>query len=266
VDVPIRYASFDLGSMTVGLRRDRRLLDPGDEQLLTALATQCGPSLQVVQLVRDLRRGRDRLVDERDAERARIRRDLHDGLGPVLAGVALGIEAAARAPTRSADLLTRLSDDVHAGLADVRRLVDDLRPPELDGGLVPALHRYAAEVTVRSGGALIVQIDAHTCSMRLPERVEVAGYRIALEAATNVVRHADATTCRIRVEADHEAMRLEVRDNGHGMPANAAAGIGIESMRRRAGELGGTCTVSSRANGTMVAAILPLDHTTEGLR
>ncbi len=233
-------------------------MDPADERLLSDFAAQCGPAVQGVLLVRDLRRSRDSILDERDAERARIRRDLHDGLGPVLAGVALGIEAAARAPDRSAGLLTQLSGDVHAGLADVRRIVDDLRPTELDIGFLPAVRRFAAAVAVRSGGSLQVDVDAPTAPTRLPERVEVAGYRIVTEAVTNVVRHAQATHCQvgIRIEPD---LCVQVRDNGRGVPAGATTGIGRESMLRRATDLGGNCTITRPPEGgTLVSVLLPL--------
>lgn len=214
--------------------------------------------MRAVLLVREVRRSRDHVVDERDAERARIRQDLHDGLGPVLAGVALGIEAAARAPARSADLLAQLGADVHAGLDDVRRIVADLRPAELDDGLVPALRRFAAGIVDRSGGDLLVEIDAPTAFLPLPEQVEVVGYKIALEALTNVVRHSGAARCCIRIVPGQD-LRVEVRDDGHGVPSTSTPGIGGESMARRAMELGGTCTITGRPEGgKVVLAVLPL--------
>ncbi|HEY5116873.1 MAG TPA: GAF domain-containing sensor histidine kinase [Nakamurella sp.] len=258
VSVPVRHAGQQVGTLTVGLRRGRRLLDPADERLLHDFAAQCGPAVQGVVLVRELRRSRDSVVDERDAERARIRRDLHDGLGPVLAGVALGIEAAARAPDRSAGLLTQLSGDVHTGLADVRRIVDDLRPTELDIGFLPAVRRFTAAVADRSGGSLQVEVDAPGGPVRLPERVEVAGYRIVTEAVTNVVRHAQATHCQVGVRIGPD-LCVQIRDNGRGVPAGAVAGIGRESMLRRATDLGGSCTITpAPGGGTLVSVLLPL--------
>jgi signal transduction histidine kinase len=257
--LPIRRAGTEIGSVTVGLRPGRRHLDEAGERLLGDFVTQAGPAVHAVLLVRELRRSRDHVVDERDAERARIRRDLHDGLGPVLAGVALGIEAAVRAPQRSTELLGRLDTEVRAGLADVRRIVADLRPVELEYGLIPALRRFAADVTTRSGGELLVEVDAPTMPLRLPEHVEVAGYRIAREAVTNVVRHAGAAHCCVVVSAGPDELSLEVRDDGCGLPAAPVPGIGRESMARRAAETGGTCTTASRPDGgTSVLVVLPL--------
>jgi signal transduction histidine kinase len=136
--------------------------------------------------------------------------------------------------------------------------VADLRPSELDGGLVPALRRFAAAVTERSGGTLLVELDAPTVPLRLPDRVEVTTYRITTEAVTNVVRHAEAARCCIRVVVGR-TLRLEVVDDGRGMPPSPVPGIGCESMVRRAAELGGTCSVTSRPDGgTTVLAELPL--------
>lgn len=141
-------------------------------------------------------------------------------------------------------------------LADIRRLVYDLRPPALDQlGLVSALRDYAA----RQGAAgLQVSIDALEPLPPLPAAVEVAAYRITLEALSNVVRHAQAQHCRIQLRVNG-GLHLEIADDGRGLAPEQRHGVGITAMRERAKELGGHCTVSAGSSGgTLVRAWLPV--------
>jgi two-component system NarL family sensor kinase len=220
-----------------------------------------------VRLTHDLRRSRDALAVARDEERHRIRRDLHDGLGPTLAGVALGIGAARRsvaaAAPDTAELLGHLEAEVRESLHDVKRLVADLRPTTLEQlGLVEALRQYAETVTRRSQGTLKVQVDGSPLPA-LSTDVEIAAYRIVLEAVTNTTRHARAGQCLIRVSAADGQLRLAVHDDGVGLHATPhRAGLGLRSMAERATELGGSCTVGAAATGgTLVTALLPLTRT-----
>jgi len=209
----------------------------------------------------ELQRARERLVAAREEERRRLRRDLHDGLGPALAGAALKVEAAENLLETDAETASGLLDDARAeiqdAVADVRRLVYALRPPALDElGLVGALREQAERLEV--GERVRVEVDAPEGLDSLPAAVEVAAYRIALEAMTNVARHAQAHACVVRISVNG-ALELEISDDGHGLPTDYRAGVGISSMRERAEELGGTCGVEQvDGHGTRVLACLPL--------
>ncbi|MGK5685191.1 sensor histidine kinase [Actinoplanes sp. URMC 104] len=266
VDLPLTHAGTGVGTLSVGPPSSRARLDPADEQLLHVFAEQIGPAAYGVRLTHDLRRSRDRTVRARDSERHRIRRDLHDGLGPTLAGVALGLGAARRAATTAAsrDLLGTLEAEVRDSLEDVKRLVADLHPTALDLGLVAALHGYADTVTIRSEGALHVRVDAPD-RLAAPAHVELVAYRIALEAVTNVARHARAADCTVCLSVVDDALLLEVRDDGVGIPDPPAPGVGLRSMAERAAEVGGTAVVTPGAGGgTVVRACLPLPRSGGG--
>jgi signal transduction histidine kinase len=261
VDLPLLHAGTRVGTLSVGPPRGRARLDPEDEQLLDSFVHQIGPAAYGVRLTHDLRRSRDSLARARDEERHRIRRDLHDGLGPTLAGIALGLGAARRAATTAADrdLLGSLEAEVKASLDDVKRLVADLHPTALEQvGLIAALHGYADTVTVRSDGGLHVAVDTPD-RLELPPEVEVAAYRIALEAITNVARHARASRCTVSMRMARDDLLITVRDNGVGISPPRTPGIGLPSITERARELGGSATVDNgHTGGTVVQAHLPL--------
>ena len=270
VDLPLRHGGRDVGTLTVGLRDRQRFLDPADERLLTGFAQQAGAAADVVRLARDLRRSRDQLAVAQEEERHRIRRDLHDGLGPTLAGVALGLDAVRRAvldpEPETAALLSAMEAEVKGSLNDVRQLVADLRPTTLDDlGLGESLRQYAEAVTSRSGGRLVVRTDLAGLPP-LPPAVEIAAYRIVLEAVTNVTRHAAASTCTVVAEAHGASLRLSVTDDGcglphEGLPRDSSAGLGVRSMAERAAEVGGRCVIETASGGgTLVTATLPLEQ------
>lgn len=212
----------------------------------------------------ELRRARASLVEAREEERRRLRRDLHDGLGPALAGAALKVEAAenllARDPATAADLLEDARSEIQAAVADVRRLVYALRPPALDElGLVGAVREQADRLSV--GDHPHVDVEASEELEQLPAAVEVAAFGIALEAMTNAARHADANRCLVRI-ALAGGLELEVSDDGCGLPSDYRAGVGMASMRERAEELGGTCEIERvDERGTRVRAWLPVGST-----
>jgi len=222
-----------------------------------------------VRLTADLRRARERLVMAREEERRRLRRDLHDGLGPQLASQALTIDAARslmeRDPQAADRLLVDLKLQSQAAVADVRRLVDGLRPPSLDDlGLVGAL-RAAASTPAHTG--LDVEIAAARPLPPLPAAVEVAAFRIVQEAITNVVRHANAKHVWISLEQTEGVRRelsIEVLDDGRGFEESASSGtesgVGLTSMRGRADELGGRVIFDSKPSGARVRAWLPLSE------
>ncbi len=258
---PLSYQGEALGRLDVASRADGESLIAGDRRLLSDIALQAGPAVHAMQLTAELQRSRIQLVTAREEERRRLRRDLHDGLGPQLAGLSMKIDAARnqlRSNPEVADrLLTQYKEECQGALADLRRLVYGLRPPALDQlGLVSALNEYVAAHDEM--GPLIVQIDAPASLPPLPAAVEVAAYRIALEALTNVAHHAGATTCRIELRAE-DALYLTISDDGIGIAPGVRQGVGLTSMCERAIELGGSCEVVSReTGGTHVSVHLPL--------
>jgi two-component system, NarL family, sensor kinase len=263
VRFPLVYQGEVVGQLTVGPRAPGEALAAADLQLLEDLAGQVGVAVHAVRLTADLQRSRQRLVSAREEERRRLRRDLHDGLGSALAGLALQVGTARAVlgsdPTGADAQLARLECGIQALLVDIRRLVYALRPPALDElGLVGALRQQAATFATAPDAPLQVQVDAADELPPLPAAVEVAAYRIATEAITNVSRHAHARTCTIRLVLDGN-LQLEVRDDGAGLPTGYKTGIGLASMRERAAELGGSCTIQpGPAGGTRVLARFPL--------
>ena len=202
------------------------------------------------------------LVIRREQERWRLCRELHDGLGPTLAGLGLSLGNAQALSAGQPDLhelLGRLIMETQRAMTDLRRIVYGLRPSALDElGLAGALH-YQAERFRYQTPTLAISLDAPTKGLAdLPPEVEMACYRIVTEALANVARHADATRCAVRIHLDH-GIHVDVRDNGTGLPAHWVDGVGIASMRQRVSELGGELVIEpSRPRGTRVAARLPV--------
>ena len=207
---------------------------------------------------------RRRLVVAREEERRRLRRDLHDGIGPMLAAMTLKVDLARDVvrtdPTAAEAALASLKDDTQAAVAEVRRLTRDLRPPSLDElGVADAIRQRAVELAGGADDARVeISVTVDGPLPRLDAAVEAAAYRIALEAMTNVVRHAGARNCRVRL-AGNGALVVEVADDGAGFAAGRGAGVGMTSMRERCAELGGSLTVERTADGwTKVRAVLPV--------
>lgn len=261
--VPLVFRGAQVGSLVVAPRSPRDPFRPADLRLLDDLGRQLGVTAHATRLAVALQRSREGLVTAREEERRRIRRDLHDGLGPALAGVALGLDAVARLaadePDRASTLAGQLKAEVQGSLADVRRLVEDLRPPALDQlGLVGAVRQQARLLTERDPG-LEVGVDA-TGVQDLPAATEVAAYRIATEALRNVSQHASARHCRVCLSLNGSGiLRVEIEDDGVGLSTDRRAGVGLTAMRERAAELGGTCEIEATAlGGTRVTASLPV--------
>ena len=202
------------------------------------------------------------LVTMREEERRRLRRDLHDGLGPTLAGLTLGLDTAralSLGQPELHELLGRLKAETQRAVTDVRRVVYGLRPPALDElGLAGALYEEIMRLQCQAP-ALQVTVEAVGTGLAdLPAAVEVACYRIVTEALTNVARHARATRCVVRIGLDH-GLDVEVCDDGVGLPEGWRTGVGIASMRERVAELGGDLVIEpSLPRGTRIAACLPM--------
>ena len=265
----VSYQGEPIGELLLGPRGAGEAFSSADRRLLDDLARQAGVAVHAVRLTADLQRSRQRLVTAREEERRRLRRDLHDGLGPELASMTLQAEAArdclTEMPARTDALLAELIGQLQAATAEIRRLVYELRPPALDDlGLVAALRTLAARYDQGSPPGLRITVEAPDVPSPLPAAVEVAAYRICQEALTNVVRHAGARHCTLQLvlaEADGRSGTLvvEIRDDGRGLAADRRAGVGLASMRERAAELGGRCRIEPvPTGGTRVLATLPL--------
>jgi signal transduction histidine kinase len=258
------YQAETVGQLLLAARSPGEAFNPTERRLLDNLARQAGIAARAVRLTADLQRSRERLVTAREEERRRLRRDLHDGLGPQLASLTLKLETARNrlAHDPVADrLLADLTERTQAAVADVRRLVYALRPPTLDEfGLLTALREGAAQYPQQGPNGVRITVEAPACLPPLPAAVEVAAYRIVQEALANVVRHAGARTCVVRVALDELSGRLsvDVQDDGCGLRPARGTGVGLSSMRERAEELGGSFAIASApGGGTRVRAVLP---------
>ena len=260
--LPLAYGTETVGRLVTGHRSPGEEFSTSDRKLLEDLARQVGVAAHAVRLATDLQRSRERLVVSREEERRRLRRDLHDGVGPQLAALTLKLETARNRLSHdpeAQELLSDLAERARAAVADIRRAVHALRPPALDElGLVPALREVAAQYRHKG---LSIDLDAPHNLPSLPAAVEVACYRITQEALTNVVRHAGARSCSVLLALEEGArtVRVEITDDGRGLSSERkGVGVGLSSMRERAEELGGTCTIDSLdGSGTRVSARLP---------
>jgi signal transduction histidine kinase len=263
--VPLTAYGTDVGELRFAT--PDRALSASEERLVHDLARQLGATLHARALARDLQHAREKLVLAREEERRRLRRDLHDGIGPALAGLTLKAETARALLPRGADAaaaqLDDLSDEIRATVVDVRRVVEGLRPPALDElGLEGACRQAVDRLTRGSGVRPTVRVDGALAG--LPAAVEVAAFRIVLEAVTNVVRHADARTCCVVLAVDDDGLGITVEDDGRGLLDGPAPGNGLDTMRERAEELGGTFTVAATSGGVVVRATLPTGASARG--
>jgi two-component system NarL family sensor kinase len=259
VVLPLTYGTETVGRFVLAPRAPGEPFTASDLRLLEDLARQVGVAAYAVRLTADLQRSRERLVATREEERRRLRRDLHDGLGPQLATFTLKLDAArnllASEPEAAGSLLLELKTQTQDTISGIRRLAYALRPPALDElGLVSALREQASTY----GPAFSVEAPEEL--PLLPAAVEVAAYRIAVEAMTNTARHAHARVCRVRIKPSGQELELEVCDDGAGLPDGCRLGVGLSSMRERAAEIGGTCEIEAvPTGGTRVLAKLPLE-------
>jgi signal transduction histidine kinase len=256
--VPLLHHHTDVGELALAVPAEG--LGARGEHLLADLSRHAAAAAHAVALQRAVQRSREEVVMAREEERRRLRNDLHDDLGPGLAATALQIENATEIvpedPRRAIGVLERASQYLRTSVADVRRIVDDLRPPALDElGLVQAVREHAARL---EEGGLRVTVAARGNLEALPAAAEVATYRIVAEAMTNVARHAGASRLDIVLDGLRDGVRITVVDDGNGLPDDVALGVGLRSMHQRAAELGGHCLVRGRpGSGTTVTAMIP---------
>jgi signal transduction histidine kinase len=255
---PLVHEGTIEGYLLAAPRSGEDRFDGRDRRLLSDIARHAGVAVHAELLARDLITSRQRLVTAREEERRRIRRDLHDGLGPVLTAVGLNIDAARvrlEDPTGvAAGHLDDAREATTPALADVRRLVYGLRPPALDNhDLADAIRLTLSRL---ESTRCRVELDA-TDLPELPAAVEVAAYRIVVEATTNSVRHGNASRCHATISHDDHAILLDVCDDG-GSTEPWTPGVGITSMREHASELGGVLHCGPTPTGARVHARLPL--------
>lgn len=256
--VPLHAYNTVVGELCFS-QPDRQLSD-SEQRLIRDLAAHLGGTMHARSLLDDLQRTRERLVLAREEERRRLRRDLHDGIGPALAGLTLKAETARALLTKDTDAaawqLADLSEQIRATVVDVRHIVEGLRPPALDElGLVDACRQAVDRLT--RGSDVTAELRPGPDVTTLPAAVEVAAFRIVLEAVTNVVRHAHARQCCVTLAHDDTDLVVVVVDDGTGLLDGPGAGHGLATMRERAEELGGTLSIVPAEPGLRVTAVLP---------
>ena len=249
------------GELVVGLRPGDLSFSSGDEQVLRLTVPLLAQTLRARALADQLIESRGQTIAAVEEERRRLRRELHDGLGPRLSGVAFTSDAARNLirtdPAAAEQMVAQLRADTVTAIEEIRRMVYAMRPPALDElGLVPALRQQAVGLRNRAGEPVAVEVTAPDELPDLPAAVEVAAYRIVTEALTNVARHSTSASASVRLAPAADGLHVEVTD--HGSSSAWRPGVGLSSMRERAAELGGTLEAGPGPSGGRVAALLPL--------
>jgi two-component system, NarL family, sensor kinase len=254
---PLTYNGKRVGNLIVSPRQGERRLSRADQNVIDLLAAPLAIVLHAQALTEDLKVSRERVIDAAEEERTRLRRELHDSLGPLLTGAAFkadGIALAAQnRPERAESLAIELADQLRQSIEGVRQLAYGLRPAALDElGLVGALREEGSRY-----GPVKVIIQAPESLPALPSSVEVAAYRIAAEALTNVVRHSDAKLASVQLTTVDGTLEMIITDDGSAT-APWSPGLGLASIQTRASEVGGACEAGPTAEGGRVVAVLPL--------
>ncbi|SIP97767.1 Histidine kinase [Cellulosimicrobium aquatile] len=263
VTLPVEHGGRALGRVHVVARAGERL-DARTRDALEQLLPVLGAGLALARGARELEEARDATTRARLAERRVIRRELHDGVGPWLVGLRLGLQGARNTlrtdPEAAAAVLDALGVEVAQRVEDVRALSRSLLPPSLDEhGLEVALGELAGRQAL---GGFVVDVRCDPCG-GLDPRVAAAAYAIASESVVNAARHSGAPECRLTVRLGDGALVVTCEDDGRGVAPDAVAGVGSRSLRERADELGGRLEVAAvrpdgERPGTRVRATLPL--------
>lgn len=262
---PMTYGERNVGEIALYQDAGDRAFTPTERQLIEMVTRQTGLIVNTIQLNSALQLSRQNIISAREEERRRLRRDLHDGLGPRLAAHMLKVGKARalipQQPTTASDILSSVETDLTDSLGEIRHLVESLRPPILDQlGLVGSIREFMSPLLHHPHGDAETRFSLTVESEvpELPAAVEVAAYRIITEAVTNVLRHANASACQVVISANGELL-LRISDDGIGLPVSIRQGVGLNSMRERAAEVGGYTNFSALfPTGTQVEVRLPL--------
>ncbi|MFB9251393.1 GAF domain-containing sensor histidine kinase [Sphaerisporangium melleum] len=254
--VPIRDGDQVLGIIFLANKRSPGGFTRHDEELLTLFAAHAAIALTNARLYE---RNRELTVVE---ERTRVARELHDAVTQKLFSLRLTAQAAAALvetdPPRARAELDRVRGLAGEALAELRAVIVELRPADLDRhGLAETLRKQVAVLDRLH--PVSITFDAGPLGDLQPE-TEVTVLRVAQEALHNALRHADASAIHLRLTAGGTGVRLDVRDDGRGFPADAppSRGLGLVSMRERAEATGGSLTLrSSPGAGTTVSLEVP---------
>ena len=254
--VELRYGRRHVGEVLVTARQGEALGE-ADVRLLREIAGYVSFAAEAIRIGEDLRHAQHQLESAQSEERRRVRRDLHDDVGPTLASARLKLAAHRRhlpEGTTVDDIIDQLADAIRG----VRRVVDGLQPSVLeDVGLVSALQILLTDLRQTTG--MHINFDPPATLPDLPAATASTAYRVVAEALTNVVRHSGATLCTLRVDHDDGTLRIEVADNGHGFDTSMPAGMGLRNMADRAGLANGVATISSSpGSGTTVVLAVPV--------
>lgn len=253
----LRHLGVSCGALQVCPRGPREPFSSRDLIMLDQLVNPVAAAVAAHCQVAEIRLSRERAVVAREEERRRVRRDLHDGLGPTLSALNLHLDVLTlrqEATAPDSALLARVRTIADDAVLTLRQVIDDLQPAAIDDlGLAGALDELATSFS--AGGVEVVMTTQIPDG--LPAAVEIATYRICAEAITNALRHGQASFVRVLVRADPAIVSLEISDDGIGMPPSITPGIGLTSMRERAEELGGRIELQPGPNGTTVRCQLP---------
>lgn len=258
--IPLIHQTARIGQLAFARRSPHERFSEAEYKLLRNIARQTGTAVHAAKLTSDLRRSRQQLVTAREEERRRLRRDLHDGLGPTLASLTLKIDTARNQlkgnPYLADRLLVETKKQIQNTLREIRNLVYALRPPALDElGLIRAVRAYVDQQNLIG---LKIYVEDTVEYPNLPAAVEVAAYRIALEGVTNIIRHAQASEAKIIIYPENGTLIVEIADNGIGLPEPIPVGVGMTSMKERSEELGGKLVLVPQEIGTRLRACLPI--------
>lgn len=249
----------EVGRLAVGIRRGQRRFTRRDRQVVAAVAAQAAATAALVRLALALQRSRTVLISAQEEERRRIRQELHDDLGPMLAGISHRLEKVRSDLPDSvagpAAAIAQVHDDVHMAFDEVRRLARGLRPTVLDSlGLTGSIEAMASDLD------LDLQIIGEVPGDLAPA-IEVAIYRIGIESLVNAVHHGGARTVRLTLSLDGPCVVVTIEDDGCGLPEPGGGGwgVGMASMQERAEELGGRATFGRglKLGGALVTASIP---------
>ncbi|PXW30000.1 UNVERIFIED_CONTAM: histidine kinase [Williamsia faeni] len=251
----------EVGKLVVGVPADSQGLHPQVRSVLQLVAAPMARALQGVSLAADLRESRGHVLTALEEERRRLRRDLHDSLGPILTGVAFTTDAArnhaARDPAETVRLLDTVRAETAGAIVEIRRLVEGLRPPALDEmGLVGAVKQRVSQLRTADGDLLEVSVTAPERLPPLPAAVEVAAFRIIVEAVTNVARHSGSASAAVDLDVADRNFTITVRDIGSNA-ADWTPGTGLQSIRERSEQLGGSVLFTSGRDGGLVSVNIP---------